>query len=387
MSQRVVAGPIGLRTATTRSLWWRAGGLVVLAMSLGSACGGSEGSGNTDESEALSSVERANLREDYSAAVADNLGFAGSGLDVDAGCMGDAVIDQFGVEALQDAGLDPTEFADLESFEAGGLELTSADTDELSGAIADCFPPGAFNGFLTENLGVAASGDFLTCIEQELGDSVSEVLVIALVTGEEPALDASMVSQWTELGNGCRWATQPETPSSQVTAVDGLRAFADAVVVELSTPPEGFEASGFTVNEAACFTPDLIEGLGVEELERALPTARETARFVYGEGPDLLGFPIDHAQAELLAHSYVECVDFERLMRASMSSFATIPQDVVEAFAQCVAERIPADSLYRSEVITLEEGASGMQGPEGAALVAEQVEAGEQCGAETMQSP
>lgn len=362
-------------------------GLLTIALA---GCGGStDDTASTTSAEpvettttatTLSEAEAAELHDEYADALAamyslDDIPVFTSR---DAACVADVAIEAIGVDVLQEAEVDPDDLRVPDGLEGAGIKLTNDEFDDVTSDIVPCIPEDLASFFMSM-LGVEMDDAQVECMAVPYRELMARSLLRTLIEGGTD-VTTELIAESTAMGIDCRWAGVPETEASSVTPTDGTEAFTEALATELSTPTLE-EVPAWTATEATCFAPRLVEIIGTDALERADPTARETVRYVGGEGPGVLGAPVDHSQAEELATAFLECVDLYRSMTDTFAVFQGIPQEMARELAQCVVDRVPPESWFQAAVLQFEEGAAGMQGPEGTALNAEQFEIGEQCAA------
>lgn len=297
----------------------------------------------------------------------------------DGRCAGDAVVDAVGLERFRDAGLTPSEVTAIESLADGGVELNDDEVDALGDAIAACLPDELGTVF-TDAVGIAPDSTLEACMSDGIVDAVADALARQVVHGED-VTDTVGLAEGMVAGVRCRWKSQPEGPGSVLTIDDGRAALEGALIGELSAPPSDINTFPPELGELDCFVSTVVDTLGESNLADSGATVRELARFLTGEGPEVIGIDVTRDQAESLARSYLDCVHPDVLVRAQLE-FAGVPEDTVEPLVACIMERLPDDSLLDNAALNFELGVGGQATPRGAEILGEQARVAQECAQE-----
>jgi hypothetical protein len=153
------------------------------------ACGGDGGGGegNADEEKASANLKAYFLEESDDAA----------GLDIteeQAGCVSDGVVDEIGIDQLQEYGLLTDDLEVEKNAELDEKEITAGDADSLAGTFVDCVD---VKGLITKQLGdlPQATQKQKDCISDALTDDALEEMLSQVFQGNEGQATSKLQSK------------------------------------------------------------------------------------------------------------------------------------------------------------------------------------------------
>jgi hypothetical protein len=361
---------------------------VMVAAVLLASCG-SDGSGESTEGTdttttmpATTTTVDAELRDEYLDALVD----AGLGASSRAGdrCIGEALLDVVGVSRLQEAEIDPDDFADAEHLEELDITLEDEELTSLGEGLGACMRD-EVGPMLEQMMAVEFTDEVFDCMVRGFAPELGAFAAGAFATGDNDLNRLSAAS--TLIGLNCRWETASESPESSVVLADGESEFIDAVIAEATAVPVvGGNAEPAALGTASeCFVPKLIEVLG-DQIDDGALTARQVAMYVSGVSPNDVGLEVSETDASRLADEMMVCVDLRELVRDALSLFANDLDDAqLDAVIDCVAEEITEDDTRALFVLQFEDGLAGLQTPEGQRLNEREIRAGATCAAEVLE--
>jgi hypothetical protein len=154
-------------------------------------CGGDGGSGggsdNADEEKASANLKAYFLEESEDTA----------GLEIndeEAGCVSDGVVDQIGIDQLQDYGLIDDELEVVEDADLDEEEVKPEDADSLAGTFVDCVD---VKGLITKQMGElpGATQKQKDCISDALTDEALTDMLSQVFQGDEDAATKKLQSE------------------------------------------------------------------------------------------------------------------------------------------------------------------------------------------------
>lgn len=137
---------------------------------------------------------------DYIDATVRTMDPASMGLDdTEAACLASTFVDLYGVDALQEAGITPEEFAGADSPTALGLDIPRDAEERMGEAIADCdgvveAMEDEMVGAFPSEFGIELPDEAAECLRSNLDDElVADTLATSILDPENAAVDTMLL--------------------------------------------------------------------------------------------------------------------------------------------------------------------------------------------------